>query len=387
LADRMMAVLHGCSTASAKQRLSKLVNDAQLPADIRIAVAQKAFADRTSGVRRARRPKSEIRTSSAASVPPETLNRAERDTLLSIVSDASAPDKARRQAAVKLATYFLPKRPVNKRWRFTADECGFAINAEIAREYRTIDFELEPLKRHPNRDFPEIAQRSRKLQARIVAIRQRLQCPPPKDDADAIPRRLQCPPPKGYGDREFAEDCIRLVTFARKREAGIALSAEEDAEEAHRMARFDCYGRCPEQTARHYRENLEGVDNRYRKGRSFEDGTAGPSLSRNERNDLRLLRWLYPPAYSKNHLSAEAETPADGERWIGHPFYDEKPSADGNFYPRDSLLRPASADQSELVKYADVPAYCILVPGQLPIFTDAPPIDLLKAPTLTPPSI
>ena len=38
--------------------------------------------------------------------------------------------------------------------------------------------------------------------------------------------------------------------LARKREAGIALSTEEDAEEAHRNARFDCYAEGPEQTAR-----------------------------------------------------------------------------------------------------------------------------------------
>ena|ERR1700731_1702575 len=95
---------------------------------------------------------------------------------------------------------------------------------------------------------------------------------------------------------------------------------------------------------------------------------------------------------AKSHLSAEAEaeTLADGERWIGHPFYDEKPAGDGNFYPRDSLLRPATADQSEFVEYTDVPRYCFYIPGQPPIFTDEPPIDLLNdksAPTPTPPSI
>ena len=46
LADRMMLVLAGCSMASPKQRLSKLVNDAELPADIRMTVAQKAFPGR-----------------------------------------------------------------------------------------------------------------------------------------------------------------------------------------------------------------------------------------------------------------------------------------------------------------------------------------------------
>ena len=169
------------------------------------------------------------------------MSPAAREALLGIVSDASASAKARRKAAAKLATYFLPKKPVNKRWRFTADACGFAINAEIAKEDRAIDFELRDLKRHPNRDFPEIAQRIRKLQVRIDAIRQ----------------RLQCPCPSRYGDTEISEDIIQLARLADKRRAGIAPSAEEDAEEAHRKARFDCYMQGPERTARRYREDLK----------------------------------------------------------------------------------------------------------------------------------
>ena len=135
-------------------------DDTELPADIRMTIAQKAFPGRTGGVRPAKRANSE---------PLETMSQAARDALFDIVSDASASAKARWKAAAKLATYFLPKHPVNKRWRFTADDCGFSINAEIAREHRAIDLELWALKRHPNRDFPEIAQRIRKLQARIDA--------------------------------------------------------------------------------------------------------------------------------------------------------------------------------------------------------------------------
>jgi hypothetical protein len=390
LADRIMAVLDGCSRASPKQRLSKLIDDAGLPADIRMAVAQIAFPDRSGGVRRAKaeihavgraqqRESRTIEAPSAASLPVETMSQAARDALLGIVSEASASAKARRKAAAKLATDFLPRKPVNKRWRFSADECGFAINAEIAREYRAIDFELQDLKRHPNRDFPEIAQRIRKLQAKIDAIRQRLQCPPPKDDGDkdAIRQRLQGPPPMGYGDKEFSEDWIRLETFARKRKAGIALSTEEDAEEAHRNARFDCYAQGPQQTAQRRQRHLEAADNLFGKGRFFKVGMT-PPLSRKERNDLWLLRWLYPPLHSKSHVSAEAgaeaEALADGERWIGRPFHDEKPAADGNFYPHDSKLRPASDDEPVILEeYADIPPHCILTPGQPPIFTFEPP--------------
>jgi hypothetical protein len=383
LADRIMVVLAGCSMASPKERLSKLINDAELPADIRMTIAQKVFQDRNSSVRR---PKSEIlrmgrkqrpsrsafrarepraiEATSAVSAPLETMSQAARDALLCIVSDASASAKARRKAAMKLATHFLPMKPVNKQWRFTEDKCGFAINGEIAREYRAIDFELRDRERHPNRDFPEFAQRIRKLQARMDSIRQ----------------RLLCPCPSRYGDTEISEDWSRLRLFARKREAGIALSTEEDAEEAHRNARFDCYVRGPEQMARRYRLDLKGADDRFRKGRFFKVGMTA-QLSRKERNDLWLLRWLYPPPHSESHLSAEAgaEALADGERWNGHPFHDDKPAVDGNLYPRDSKLRPASADESEFIEYADIPPYCILTPGQPPIFTFEPPANSSSA--------
>ena len=33
-----------------------------------------------------------------------------------------------------------------------------------------------------------------------------------------------------------------------------------------------------------------------------------------------------------------------------HPFQSELPAADGNLYPLDSILRPASADDDPLIK-------------------------------------
>ena len=367
LADRMMAVLDGCSRASPKERLSKLISDTELPADIRMAVAQMAFPDRAGGVRRRRRAKSEIHTvgevqqrepraieaPSAASLPVETMSQAARDALLGIVSDASASAKARRKAAAKLATHFLPKKPVNKRWQFTADKYGFAINSEIAREYRAIDFELRDLKRHPNRDFPEIAERLRKLQARIDAIRQ----------------RLQCPCPSRYGDEQISEDIVRLARFARKREAEIALSTEEDAEEAHRKARFDCYVEGPERTARRHREELKGADWRFRKGRFFKVAMT-PPLSQKQRSDLWLLRWLYPPPHSKSYLSTEDQAEADANKAIGHPFGDENPAADGNFYPHDSKLRPVSDDESVVIDDEDSELVVIVEEGDEPVIMD-----------------
>jgi hypothetical protein len=258
-----------------------------------------------------------------------------------------------------LATHFLPKKPVNTRWRFAEDECGFAINAEIAREYRAIDFELRDLKRYPTRALPEIAQRIRKLQARI----------------DAIGQRLQCPCPSRYGTEQIWEDHFRLATLARKREDGFALTEAEDAEEAHRTARFGCYAEGPEQTERRYRKDLERADKYFRESRFFKDEMPAPPLSRKRRNDLRLLRWLFPPHNSKSHRDPEFEAQADARQAIWHPFHDEKPAADGNYYPRDSKLRPASADEAGFIEYADIPPYCIYIAGQPPIFTFEPPIN------------
>jgi hypothetical protein len=376
LANRILAVLAGSSTASPKQRLSMLVNDGGLPADIRMAVAQRAFSGRKGGGRPTGAAKSRIptmgrrdwrgRPESSTGEPRaitahavvfssiETISGAELDTLFDIVADASAPAKAGRKAAAKLATYFLPKRPVNKRWRFAADECGFAINAEIAREYRDLDFELRALERLPTRAFAEIAQTIRRLQGRI----------------DAIRRRLTCPCPTLYNSKQIWTDNIRLVILARKREDGIAPTAAEDAEEAHRKARFDCYVWGPEQTARRYRQDLEEC---FRKSRFIVDGAA--PMSRKQRNDIRLLRWLYPPNDRNGRYNPEAKAEADAMQSRGHPFYHEKPAADGNFYPRDSKLRPVP-DGEIIEEYdAHTPRYCIAVSGKPLVFTDELPSD------------
>ena len=70
---------------------------------------------------------------------------------------------------------------------------------------------------------------------------------------------------------------------------------------------------------------------------------------------------------------AEAEGLADGERWTGHPFHDEKPAVDGNFYPHDLKLRPES-DYEIIIDEddPDIPPYRVLVSGQPPVYTYEP---------------
>jgi hypothetical protein len=181
--------------------------------------------------------------------------------------------------------------------------------------------------------------------------------------------------PSRYDNKQIWEDRIRLATLARKREDGIALTPDEDAEEAHRNARLGCYADGPEQTARRYRQDLEAADLRFRRSRFFKEGMTAPP-SRKQRNDFRLLRWLYPPHYVKpthdpeaqaQAPSAQTEAQAQAEAWDeairlrGHPFYDEEPGVDGNFHP------------FEFIEFAPGPRYCIAITGQPPIFSDEEP--------------
>ena len=159
---------------------------------------------------------------------------------------------------------------------------------------RDIDVELHKLERHPNRDLSEIAQKIARLKTRKLAIL----------------KRLESPCPSRYGQQQFAEDYVRLLVLTHEREQGVALTAEEDYEEAHRLARFDCYKAGPEQTLRRYRQDLEGKEFRFRRNGFYKDGLAAP-LSRKERNELQLLRWLYPPLENKSHQAVEIGAESD----------------------------------------------------------------------------
>ena len=321
LADRILAVLPGCSAASFGKRLAMLVNDPELPADIRMAVAQRGFPGRAHA-----RPRSAshpyelgaavVEARRGAAQPFEKMSRATLEYLTCIACDVNASDKVRRKVAMQLATYFLPKRPATKRWSADPDNHGFAVNAEHARVYRDIALKLRQLEGHPNRDFPEFAQKIAKLKVKTAAFH----------------KRVACPCPSRYGHTEIDEDRIRLGKLARKRERGTALTTEEDAEEAHRKARFDCYEGGPEDAARRYRKELEKKDDRFRMCRAFRE--AAQPLSRKEHNDLWLLRWLYPPLYTKPQApEAKDEAQSDDQLWVSHPFYDEPFWVDGNLYP------------------------------------------------------
>ena len=163
------------------------------------------------------------------------------------------------------------------------DECGFSINPNLASAYRDIQLELRALVNEPTRKIPAIAEKIKKLQAR----------------SDAIRRRLQVPCPTKYGNKDAANDCVRLMELTSLRDNETALTEAQQAEEAHLRARFDVFSASPESVARRRREALQDAERRFKMSRLTGEFYAAP-LSRKDRNELKLLRWLYPE--SKRNL-------------------------------------------------------------------------------------
>src|SRR5260370_40097344 len=125
------------------------------------------------------------------------------------------------------------------------------------------------------------------------------------------------------------------------RENENVLNEAQQAEEAHVRARFDVFSTSPEAVARRRRVALQDAERQFKKSRFTGDFYAAP-LSRKDRNELKLLRWLYPEP--KRDLSQLDGDWRDGD-WLNgdrvevyrdHPFADELPAPDGNFYPRHS---------------------------------------------------
>jgi hypothetical protein len=208
LRDRILAIGLDDPAASQHAFLLQLVKDPKLPADIRIAIAPNCFpAKRTS---RAGRPRAlagsrasvarealatvgsavgSTGSQTAAVIPamrdwtPQAL-----DALFGVVQDAGADPKVRSKAALRIAQFLLPK--VGKKPKIIPDEYGFVINPNLASAYRDIKFELWALRGEPTRKIPAIAQKIEKLQARV----------------DAVRRRLEMPWPTQYGDKEADND-------------------------------------------------------------------------------------------------------------------------------------------------------------------------------------
>jgi len=348
LRDRILSIGLDHPAASQRAFLSKLVKDRKLPADTRMAVAPQSFPPkRRRSSRTGHRPalagnRASIAQEAAATDGSAVVSKGLQtpavvpairdwspqalDALFGVVQDATANRQVRRKAALKIAEFLLPK--VGKKAKVIPDEYGFSINPNLASAYRETERELRALVSKPARKIPAIAERIKKLEAR----------------SDAIRRRLQVPCPTKYGDKEAAKDLARLIEFASLREDGTALTEAQKAEEAHLRARLDVFYSSPEAIARRRRAALEEAERRFKKSRLFREFYAAP-LSRKERNDLKLLRWLYPePARNLSQLDDDGL-----EMYRDHPFTDELLAPDGNFYPPHSKLRPAPSFRKGMV--------------------------------------
>ena len=349
LTDKILSIGLDHPTVSPRAFLHRLVKDRKLPADTRMAVAPKCFPPKRTPSSRSRRARAAagivatgaqkgLATVGAAAAFEGSLTPAAvsairdwkpqaLDALFGIVQDATVDAKARRKAALKLAEFLLPK--LGKKAKVLPDEYGFSVNPNLASAYRDIQLELRVLVNGPTRKIPAIAATIKKLEAR----------------SDAIRRRLQVPCPTKYGNKEVAKDWLRLMEFTRLRDNKTALTETQKAEEAHLKVRFDVFVHSPEQILRGRCKALEDAERLFKSQQCLGDCRAKP-LSSKEQSDLAVLRRLYPklrPDLSQldeNELKTFHEHRDELETCGYHPFKDEWPSRDNNFYPPHSKVRP-----------------------------------------------
>jgi hypothetical protein len=289
------------------------------------------------------------------------------DFPLSIAQDATATPAERRKAASEVAEYFLPKKTGGTKSphkKFPPDEYGFVVDPDLARELRDNKWRLASLPLAQNITPYAVAQTASKLQMRIRAIQQ----------------TLQCPCPSKYGLEEIERDRQRLNSFGLRRKSRDILTFKEDKEEAHRIARYDSFWEGPEIAARQrladLREKKRGADKGYMR-----------PLTRAEETTYRYLALLYPPPKSAgpdegtlaehpfHNLPIAEDNPSpptsegtqagatlgpDERTRAEHPFHD-LPISEGNPSPPTSEGKQAGATLSGL------PNLSTLIPNRMEI--------------------
>jgi hypothetical protein len=330
LTDRILAAASCNPTATRHELLLILAKDQALPADIRIVIARKSFPAVTS-----RSVESATQKAFASLVPiPQSVEDASNakldrgplgakmgpkafpalGLLLSIVQDTTALPAQRRKAASEVSGYFLPEYSDGRKLRrrkFPPDECGFVVDPDLARESRDSKLRLASLPLAKKITPYTVAQRASKIQTRIRAIQQ----------------SLQCPCPSKYGRNHVERDRVRLESFSLKRRSQRILTLDEDLEEARRMARYDSYLHGPESSARRRLADL-------RERRAV--------LTLAEKATLRCLELLYPPP-PPPPSGPDALTRAE------HPFHDLPISEDEPSPPTSPDLPISEGEQSSHV--------------------------------------
>jgi hypothetical protein len=323
LVDRILSIGSEHPTASWRALLLKLVKDPKLPADTRIAVTHRCFpAKQTQSRRPGQSPeldsplnttRQDIPDKAASAKVLEAVSVQTLDTLFGVVQDAAADPKARRKAALKIAESLLPK--AEKKAKALPDEYGFVVNPDIARKYRDLRRELRSFERSRSRKIPAVAEKIRKLRAQT----------------NAILGRFQVPCPSIYGVNQNKQDWFRLIELLELQADGSPLTEAQDAEEAHLRVRCEAYRYSPQEIARQRCKELEDAEQRF-KCSVFLRQFRAPRLSRKDQRDLKLLRWLCPrPQRDLSQLELD-------ELIRSHPFHNETPAWDGNFYRFQEFL-------------------------------------------------
>jgi hypothetical protein len=148
-----------------------LIDDPALPADARLAIAQKSC----SAAARSNRPCA--KTTNPKSAARLSRKQAAVDSLLRLARNVSLAEEERRTAAARMARLLLPATPTGDRsWsRAVADEYGFVISPKIASEYRDAKLLLEEIENSHGSIRPGNALQADKARARLSAIRRSLE--------------------------------------------------------------------------------------------------------------------------------------------------------------------------------------------------------------------
>ena len=245
------------------------------------------------------------------------------------VKDLAAKPAERRQAALQLAQYFLPKKPTIKKSRhgnFLPDECGFVVDPDLARELRDLKLELACLPFSSKKRSPHIvARKASELQKRIEEIRQSLECPCPS--RYQLKRHVSAGPDgEIIQDGEIALDKARIEILRRRRVEKKIFTPEEDLEEAVRTARYESFLLGQEMTGRHRLAELREKQRAARIG-------YGPLLTAGQAAVLRVLTLLYPPP---------PKPPPSEIMLADHPFLDLRIAEGDHVSARSSPKQRAS---------------------------------------------
>jgi hypothetical protein len=266
-------------TATFREFVPVLVGDQVLPDDIRIAIARRVPAERSKKAStRANKTRATEAQAAERNAQPKfdkdvATTFARLDLLLSIVRDEVATEAGRRSAASDIAEFFLPKAHGRKRAKFPADEFGFSVDPQLAKEFRDIRWKMACLALEKDRLRPDtFAKKVSQCFARLNAIRQ----------------VLQPPDPSKYSKKAFELDEERVKFLRKRRASNHIFSPEEDMEEARRIVRLESCLAWPEKTDRARLEEL------HQKKLAFDKGCGVP-LRPAEATRYRYLSLFYPP--------------------------------------------------------------------------------------------